>query len=357
MDSLQPLRGLYASGRYREARECCRARVWAAMHARESDGAPTFVTVLEALTIAGLSSIAMDELDQAWIDLHDDMRDHCRALTGRGLESVIGEIAEPGVRQRIAHGQARLVELTIAELEPSELVGELAARALRVARGARVPLAVTHAGHQMLRTIRYLGRHEHAAEGWRSLACIIRARLSHGDPVPSGYPASRSLAEAVATLHITASHSPTYAQLARQLRRVAREVGDVWAMAVADHLGPTAAPTAEASSAPRSVLSADAELHRLRTAAWFDALREPGAADVEVYLDALAGGPLASRLYYPWQSLLRRRRYGVVPTELCAHLDRLLATFDSRIVAQLGLPKCSFDAYLRPRVLARIICL
>ncbi|PRQ02930.1 hypothetical protein ENSA5_18690 [Enhygromyxa salina] len=343
MDELPSVYMLHVAGRHLDAAARCRELISEAVRGPEAE---EWLKVLVAQILAGLSSIARGEHDQAWIDPQVDMRDHSRALTGRGLEAVIGEVHEPEIRRDIAHWQACLVELAIAQLGRCKTVNKLAARAQRVAKGADLPLARAHAEYQLLRALRYIGRHERAVAGWCSLA---RDLTTDRDL------AVRSLAEAVATLQVTAPRSSTYAQTANELRRLAAEQDKPWPSAVVSHLAPTRAPMSKARAEASAPSSDDRAIRRLCAAAWFDALPDPGRADVDDYVQAIASGPLASRLYYPWQSLLRRRPKGVVPTALSRHLDELLATIDPQIVTELDLPRCSFEAYERRDALARII--
>ena len=314
IEVLTEARRLHRSGEHAVAVKLCRGLLADIANERVVHDADPFALLLDATTLAGLASIESGDYVLGRTTLEEVQ------IIGepRPIWDVIEEIDDVELKGAVAHGQVKLVELYAGELVAPDLLARWVQVARHVGNASGMGLVRCFAEHQRLRALRINGDSSAAIQGWLRLAERIRRETASGAH-PAGYPADRSVLEALATEVVL--HGEGSALARSMLASLDASLLDPWDHAVLRFL---VVEELEADP-PTDVHRLDPERYRARVGAWFDGLREPKRADVMMLEAALAGAQLSTRLFYPWFSVCRRKRRGSsIPSELLSMVQDAL---------------------------------
>jgi hypothetical protein len=290
---------------------------------------PAFADAVDAATMMALSLLDTGERGRAR-DLLEDLQPRLFPdLTD--LRSVLDVVSDPEQRSMFVFGQLKLVELAADELDPPLRIIGLLRDLEPLAAAADNPLLGEYAAFLRARLKRLVGQWRQAADDWIFNGRRVDELAEAPRALPTGYPASRSLCEALLTIEAV---DETSRVIDRLLAHGAS--ADRWDATVLAGIRQRRAP---AGATLPAVVGHDSELRRTAADAWFCGLATPGDRDVEALFAALTDAPLACRLCYPWRAArLTLQRTGAVPRALVHGLDELLAGLDDGLRRDYGLP-------------------
>jgi hypothetical protein len=290
---------------------------------------PAFAAAIDAATMVALTLLDTGRRPEARRMLEDLHPRLFPDLTDPS--AVVDAITDPEQRSTFVFGQLKLVELAADELDPPVAIIRLLGALEPAANRTDNPLLVEYAALLRARVKRLIGQWRQAAEDWIHNARRISKFAAHPDALHSGYPASRSVCEAVLTLEAVDETSRSLTDLLESF-----ETDDRWDAEVLAGVGSRREPRASISLA---LTFDDVELQRTTADAWYCSLVSPSDRESVEYTSLLEGAPLACRLCYSWRAARHVLQKTLrVPPPLLEFIDALLSRMDDGLRRDYGLP-------------------